>query len=109
MKSLKFIGSLALLTVLLVGCGGNNEETKTSQTNDGAATQNTAGADIYNQKCSSCHGEDLKGMGQDLTTVKDRLSKDEIIEVNKNGRGMMPGGQVNDEENIAVTEWLLSK
>lgn len=110
MKKIKLVGSLVVLSVLLVGCGAeNNEGTTVDKGNTQTEGTSAIGENVYNERCASCHGVDLKGMGQDLTTVKDRLSKEDMMEINKNGLGVMPGGQVNDEENEAVTDWLLNR
>jgi len=60
------------------------------------------GAAVYAKStCVSCHGDQLKGMTAAkipaLLGVGDRLSKDEIMTIIKNGRGQMP---VSYEPNI---------
>lgn len=101
-KGTKVIGSLLLMSVLLVGCGGDKKNSST----DG---KEVTGESIYNAQCVSCHGSDFKGMNQDLTNLKDRLTKEQIMEVNKNGGTIMPPNLVTDEENEIVTNWLLEK
>jgi len=63
--------------------------------------------EIYANKCSSCHGDDLSGeMVPDLTKVGADLSVDEIEDVIVNGKGSMPPGLAVGEETKALAEWL---
>lgn len=105
-----FIGSALVLTA----CGGENEATdkETSTTNEETTTANVDVEKKFQQKCSMCHGVNLndgRGDVPDLTTVGSRLSKEEIEDVILNGRGAMPGGQLQGEEASAVAEWLATK
>lgn len=102
-KNVKVVGSLALVGVLLVGCG--NDKQNVSDDNG----EKVSGETIYNARCVVCHGADFKGMNQDLTNLKDRLTREQIMEVNKNGGAVMPPNLVTDEENEIVTDWLLQK
>ncbi|MDQ1144364.1 cytochrome c551 [Bacillus sp. SORGH_AS 510] len=106
--------TLLLGTSLVMGlaaCGGGNDKTKDT----GNGTTDTAQAGdaqkIFDQKCSSCHGGDMKGgMGPNLTKVGSKYSKDEILDILKNGKsGGMPAGLVSGDEANQVAEWLAAK
>ncbi|WP_462410985.1 cytochrome c551 [Neobacillus sp. Marseille-QA0830] len=85
----------------LAACGGGNDK--------GGDTASDA-AKIFNQKCSSCHGENLKGgMGPDLTKVGSRYSEDEIRNIIKNGKGAMPPNVVEGDDADQVSKWLAAK
>jgi|SRR5690625_233196 len=76
----------------------------------GEETEEVASTDpeeIFANKCSSCHGDDLSGgMGPDLTKVGADLSVDEIEDIIVNGQGSMPPGLAVGEEAQALAEWL---
>ncbi|MEO2077618.1 MAG: cytochrome c551 [Bacillus sp. (in: firmicutes)] len=106
--------TLLLGTSLVMGlaaCGGGGDKTKDT----GNGTTDTAQAGdaqkIFDQKCSSCHGGDLKGgMGPNLTKVGSKYSKDEILDILKNGKsGGMPAGLVSGDEADQVADWLAAK
>ncbi|WP_147534100.1 cytochrome c551 [Bacillus marasmi] len=103
----KLFGLLIGTSILLAACGGGGEETK--DTAGGAADPEK----LFSQKCSSCHGADLKGGGggafPDLTAVGSRLSKEEIETVILEGKGSMPKGQLTGGDATAVAEWLAEK
>lgn len=92
------------LVMSLAACGGGDDE--------GGDTAQAGDAEkIYSQKCSSCHGGDLKGgMGPDLTAVGASKSKDEIAAIIKDGtNGGMPGGLIEGEDLDKVADWLSNK
>lgn len=92
------------LVMGLAACGGGDEDKGT----DTASTD--AGAKIYDQKCSGCHGGDLTGgMGPNLTKVGSTYSKDEILGIIKNGKGQMPANVVEGDDANQVAEWLAAK
>jgi cytochrome c551 len=99
--------TLLMGTALVMGlaaCGGGDEDEGT----DTASTD--AGAKIYDQKCSGCHGGDLTGgMGPNLTKVGSTYSKDEILGIIKNGKGQMPANVVEGDDANQVAEWLAAK
>lgn len=103
--------TLLLGTSLVMGlaaCGGDKDNTK-DKGNGGTETA-SAGQKIYDQKCSGCHGGDLKGgMGPDLSKVGSTLSKDEILDTIKNGKGQMPQNVVQGDDAEKVADWLSNK
>ncbi|WP_391120428.1 cytochrome c551 [Psychrobacillus sp. L3] len=97
--------------LLLAACGGAKTDKTATETTTGTTTTETAKVDpekIVQAKCTTCHGGNLQGQGgtPNLMTVGSRLSKDEILNVLKNGRGGMPGGLVSGDEAEAVATWL---
>jgi len=65
--------------------------------------------EIYSQKCFQCHGDNFEGLsGPSLLGVGERLSAEEIREVVKNGKSLMPGGLVPDGNLDQMVEWLMT-
>ncbi|MFL6561587.1 MAG: cytochrome c551 [Bacillus sp. (in: firmicutes)] len=110
--------TLLLGTSLVMGlaaCGGGGNKKDTSKDNGGGTTTQTSNANdaqkIFNQKCSSCHGGDMKGgMGPNLTKVGSKYSKSEILDILKNGKsGGMPAGLVTGDDANTMATWLSGK
>jgi cytochrome c550 len=60
-------------------------------------------------KCIGCHGGDLTGGGMAPGLVGTNLSKDEITDIIKNGKGTMPGGIIKDAaEQDALADYILT-
>ncbi|MFS0861587.1 cytochrome c550 [Fredinandcohnia sp. 179-A 10B2 NHS] len=100
------IGLMFLLG--FVGLGNMDE-----MANAGEEQPETAAAspeEIFQGKCSACHGADLSGSGAApaLTGVGGRLSVEEIQDVITNGRGTgMPPGLVQDPVQVQeLATWL---
>lgn len=94
----------------LAACGGNDNGKDTGKDTGTDTATNDAGAKIFDQKCSSCHGGDLTGgMGPNLTKVGSKYSKDEILNIINNGRGQMPAKVVTGNDAEQVAEWLAAK
>lgn len=97
----------------LAACGDAEEadtdttdSTPTESADTTEATDVSTGEKVANSSCIGCHGVDLTGgMGPNLTTIS--LSKEGIIDVLIKGRGSMPPGTANGEEE-AVADYLLS-
>ncbi len=102
-KLLKMLFGAALVMGLAACGGGDDEGGDTAQAGDAEK--------VYSQKCSSCHGGDLKGgMGPDLTAVGASKSKDEIAAIIKDGtQGGMPAGLIEGEDLDKVADWLSTK
>lgn len=108
--------TLLLGTSLVMGLaacgGGGDKDTTKKDTGGGTETSNASDAQkIYDQKCSSCHGGDMKGaMGPNLTKVGSKYSKDEILDILKNGKsGGMPAGLVTGDDANTIATWLAAK
>ncbi|WP_114570115.1 cytochrome c551 [Exiguobacterium flavidum] len=112
MKTKKFLLALGIGATLVLGaCGGDDEKESTSS-DEGTKTETAIDAEkVFANNCAACHGQNLEGgAGPDLTKVGARLSSAEIQEIIKNGKGAMPKGVIQDEEEIvAVADWLASK
>ncbi|BCB04852.1 cytochrome c550 [Bacillus sp. KH172YL63] len=61
----------------------------------------------YKESCVSCHGGNYEG-GAGPALKGTKLSKDEIKETIKNGRGIMPAGLVQEENLDAMADWIKS-
>ncbi|MGD8190252.1 c-type cytochrome [Brevibacillus ginsengisoli] len=123
---LMLAGAVALV---LTACGGGGNQAQqpaqqpaaqqpaaqqpASTPSQGADTVDTAKAEgVFKQTCAGCHGVDMQGqIGPKLADIGSRLSKDQILDVLKNGKGGggMPAGLVQgaDAENLAA--WLATK
>lgn len=110
----KSLMALLFGTALILGaCGGNDtaepetppEETTTNEDSAVDAEQ------IVNQRCITCHGENLEGQGNfpALNDVGSRLSEEEILTVILEGKGAMPAKIIEGEEAEAVAAWLADK
>lgn len=81
-----------------------------SQENKGAMQ----GSTIFNLRCASCHGEDMKGNHDgsfppllDLSTKMNARTAEQII---TSGRGMMPPfSHISDAERKAIVDFLFKK
>jgi cytochrome c551 len=100
--------TLIMSTTVVMGlaaCGGGSSSKSTD----------TASADpqkIVNQKCSSCHGDQLQGVvGPNLQKIGSKYSKAEILNIIKNGKGggKMPAGLISGNDADKVAEWLAAK
>ena len=72
------------------------------------------GEKIYKSNCALCHGQDRKGNTSgsypSLVSVKDRISRDELITILKNGQGFMPSfGQLSNDKNDALIAFLFDE
>jgi cytochrome c551 len=103
------------LVMGLAACGGGSNTSKNDNKGGGGNGNQTASAGdaqkIYNQKCSSCHGDKLQGqVGPNLTKVGSKYSKNDILGILKNGKsGGMPAGLISGDDANKVAEWLAAK
>ena len=61
------------------------------------------------QKCSTCHGGNLQGMGNtpSLKDAGSRLTEEEILNIIENGtKKGMPGGLIKGDDAKKVAAWL---
>ncbi|MCF6093634.1 cytochrome c [Microaerobacter geothermalis] len=110
LKGFLSIAAASILLTVILGVIALNyqkdgeEKAVEKPTVEGSIT--TVSIPSYLQTCTSCHGSDLSGgIGPNLKTTT--LSKEEIVEVLKNGRGAMPGGLAAGNEEKAA-EFILS-
>lgn len=68
---------------------------------------------VYMRNCAACHRADRQGSGQEypsLAQVSSKLSRDEIGNIIKSGRGRMPSFQhVSEKERQELVDFLLNK
>ncbi|MDH4618288.1 cytochrome c551 [Brevibacillus sp. AY1] len=123
MKRLLLSVVAAVLVFALSACGGgqqtqpntNQPATETPSTEapstapSGSYDAATAEA-LYKNTCAGCHGQTLEGaVGPNLQKVGGTLSKDQILEVLKNGKGSMPPGLVKGDDAETLAAWLADK
>ena len=89
---------------------GESDLTSEEIHSGGAHSVAEAGEKLYKQSCASCHGGNLEGgNGPTLTSVGSKLSESEILEMIKNGKGMMPSGLVSETDAKILAKWLAEK
>lgn len=95
---------IGLMFVLgFVGLGNMDEMAE-----GGEKKQETAAAtpeEIYQGKCASCHGADFGG-GAGPKLAGNGLSPEEIAEVLKNGKGIMPPNIVPADKVEEMAKWV---
>jgi len=74
----------------------------------------TSGKQAYQLYCSSCHGADRRGDHSgtfpSLVDIKNRMSEEELQQLLKKGRGMMPAfSHISQEERNGIVSFLLDK
>ena len=102
----KWLATFMLGSALMLGACGDDSESGSETTEDGATAD--ASEQVAQQRCATCHGGNLQGMGKipALNNIGSRLSEEEILNVIENGQGTMPGGLVTGEEAEALAAWL---
>ncbi|WHY77016.1 cytochrome c [Neobacillus sp. WH10] len=96
MKQLWIVTALAILVV--TGCSSNSANNKAAMD----------GESIYANKCSACHGENLKGaVGPAVVNMAGKYSEKELLKLITEGTAQMPGNLLTDEQSKIVTEWLM--
>jgi len=96
------------LTINLSACGNGSSNNGNNSTSAGDAET------IFNQKCSSCHGQNLEGnVGPSLKHAGSDLSEKEILTIIEKGKsgdkGGMPGGLIKGDDAKKVAKWLSDK
>lgn len=95
--------------LFLAACGGGDDEAKKDNAdNTSNDTTQVEIEKVAQQKCGTCHGGNLQGMGNfpALNDVGSRLSQDEILDIVENGKNGMPPGLVKGEEAEEMAKWL---
>ncbi len=120
-KSSAYISATILFLVLVVGFtywlstteehAGGGEGSHSEQSEEGGDSAGGEAEQIFAQNCASCHGENLGGgAGPALEAVGGTYSKDEILDIIKNGKGGgMPAGLIEGKEAELVATWLAEK
>jgi cytochrome c550 len=102
-----FVFGIGLMFLLsFIGLGNMDE-----LASEGEATpEETVAAspeEIYQAKCSACHGVDMTGgVGPDLHGVGGRYDAAEIETILQEGKGIMQGGLVPAEQLEDMITWL---
>lgn len=98
-EKMKKIWGISLgILLFLSGCGGD------------AADEPKDAEGLYKKSCIGCHGSDLKGAsGPAVTNMKDKYTEEELHTLIMEGKGMMPGKLLTDEQAQLVAEWLMEK
>ncbi|MGE5704223.1 MAG: cytochrome c551 [Clostridia bacterium] len=126
MKRLTGIMLAGALALSLSACGGGQtaqppaeqkpaEQPATQQPATGGATSpsnvDAAKAEAtFKNTCSSCHGQNLEGVvGPNLQKIGATLTKEQIEDVLKNGKGSMPPNLVSGDEADNLAAWLAEK
>ncbi|MBK3495989.1 cytochrome c [Viridibacillus sp. YIM B01967] len=106
----KTLLALLLGSALVLGACGGKEKVKEEGT-AGTETVKIDAEKIAQANCISCHGETLEGRGNfpNISKIGATLSKDEILDVVKNGKGNMPKINISSDEAEAVAKWLSEK
>ncbi|WP_163099262.1 cytochrome c551 [Peribacillus alkalitolerans] len=109
----KLLALLMGTSLVLAACGGNDEADEPKETGNGTETTTADAGDeakLFNNKCSSCHGQNLEGgVGPALNKVGAELSQADIEKIIANGRGAMPPGLLEGAEASQVASWLAAK
>ena len=104
------LASCLVLSLGVVGCSGDEENSKENvETENETTTVTEKGQEIYNQKCANCHGQNLEGIvGPSLTTAGAKYNEEELVHIIVNGieKTTMPGGLLQGEEAEIVAQWL---
>ncbi len=110
--SKKLLALLLGTSLVLAACGGDDSSDEPANGGEDNSTTADAGqeAKLFEQKCSSCHGQNLEGgVGPELKTVGSKLSKEEIETIIVEGKGSMPKGLLTGDDASAVAAWLAEK
>jgi mono/diheme cytochrome c family protein len=95
------------LFLLLTACNTSNK-TETPKT---TTQQLSAEETLFQNHCANCHGGNLEGgYGPALQNVGKTYSKEQILDILKNGKGSMPSQSfipTADQEKLAA--WLSNK
>ncbi|WEG14248.1 cytochrome c [Pullulanibacillus sp. KACC 23026] len=106
-----FIAVIGIVLMLVIGVWGGN--TARERANGGSSTSQSQAQTpdkIFQQNCSSCHGDQLQGgIGPNLQKIGSKLSKDQILTQIKNGGGAMPANVIQGKDAEAVATWLSKK
>ena len=98
----QFFAVAGLSLLLLAGCSSNAADAGKKAAMDGEK--------LYENKCSACHGGNLKGaVGPSLLNMGSKYSEDELFKMITEGSDKMPGHLLTDDESRVVTKWLMVK
>jgi mono/diheme cytochrome c family protein len=91
----------------------NNRAEDAAKLDDSTQNPETHGANLYQDKCATCHGEHREGKlpaFPSLTGVRERLSTEEVRARIRQGKGLMPPfSNLNDSDVIALVAYLTAE
>lgn len=95
-------------SVLVLGaCGGGGD---TGSNDEGGSSTTVDAEAVVQQKCISCHGDNLdNGSAPAIDKIGATHSEEEIHDIIVDGQGSMPGGIIKGEDAEAVAAWLADK
>lgn len=110
-KLVQLLFVLVLSVGLLAACGGGDSKEPANTNNTGSSASGNSDAEkLYSANCASCHGADLSGgAGPKLSNIGATLTKDQILDVIKNGQGFMGANIIQGADAEAVATWLSEK
>ena len=101
MKKNKYnLAFIVILTLIISACSSQEQ------------AQYSSGEEVYQARCSSCHGGDLSGrVGPALNAESSAASMPDSywVQTITKGKGSMPAQRLNDEEVSLVVEYIKSK
>ncbi|WP_018661461.1 cytochrome c550 [Heyndrickxia acidiproducens] len=107
------IMALGLVLVFFLSLKGVGDAKESAKEKENPKTAQTADAKFdpegfAKKNCVTCHGDNLQGSsGPSLHGVGEKLSKDKIKDVLKNGTsGGMPAGLVPPEHTDEMADWV---
>ena len=104
------IAAFGILFMIVIGIWGGNAAQERAASKEKGAVAAATPDKIFEQNCSSCHGQNLEGgAGPNLQHIGGKLSKDAILKQINNGGGVMPGGLIKGDDATKVAEWLSKK
>lgn len=69
-----------------------------------------SGESVYKNNCSTCHGNQLEGgFGPNIENINEKFSKEELMDIFKNGKGMMPKMLISEDEKEKLTDWIMNE
>lgn len=103
-------GAFCALMVLALVTPSLSGGSATPVSEDGNTKRYRRGRNLYRQNCAACHGFDRRGNPPQipsLVNIDERRSKSYVLEVIRNGRGMMPPFRyLSKEEREAIVYYL---
>jgi Cytochrome c, mono- and diheme variants len=114
----KWLSVLLLLAIGLTACGGGGGAGGARQEAgsgagqagaEGAVQAGDEGERLYMNRCMACHGGELEGgFGPELRNAGERMGREELIAVIRDGKGAMPAfkDRLTDEEIAAIVDWI---